>query len=188
MLIVLAIYAAFIWLVFFKLELLPWGRGSKTVVSIVGLVIVLVVIGLLNSQTPSGRVTVLAPVVEVAPVVSGTVAEIPVTTNTMVSKGDVLLRLDKRPFEYARDLAEANFAIAEKTYERRSTAYEVNQATVSKQAVDESLAALKAAEAQLRIAEYNLDHTDLLSPAKGEVTAIRVNVGDQVPAISAPPE
>ncbi len=184
MLIVLGIYGLVVWLLFFKLNLLPWSRTSKTIVSLVGLAIVLVVLALLNTRTPSGRFAVMAPVVEVAPIVSGTVIEVPVAANTRVQEGDVLLRLDKRPFEYSRDLARANFEIAQKTYDRKLGAYEVNTATVSEQAVDESLSALQAAEARLRLAEYDLDHTDVLAPSPGEITGVRVSIGDQVRAMS----
>ncbi len=184
MLIVLGIYGLVVWLLFFKLNLLPWSRTSKTIVSLVGLTIVLVVLALLNTRTPSGRFAVMAPVVEVAPIVSGTVIEVPVAANTRVQEGDVLLRLDKRPFEYSRDLARANFEIAQKTYDRKLGAYEVNTATVSEQAVDESLSALQAAEARLRLAEYDLDHTDVLAPSPGEITGVRVSIGDQVRAMS----
>ncbi|MGI9370816.1 MAG: HlyD family secretion protein [Ruegeria sp.] len=184
MLIVLAIYCFFVWLLFFKLNLLPWGRMSKTIVGLIGLAIVLVVLALLNSRTPSGRFAVMAPVVEVAPIVSGTISEVPAEPNIRVEQGDVLLRLDKRPFEYSRDLAKANFDIAQKTYDRRLGAYEVNKATVSEQAVDESLSALQAAEARLRLAEYDLDHTDVLAPTAGVVTGVRVSIGDQVRAMT----
>lgn len=184
MLIVLSIYAALVWLLFFKLKVLPWGRTSKISVGLIGLAIILVVLGLLNSLTPSGRAAVMSKIVEVAPVVGGTVAEVPVTANMIVEKGDVLLRLDKRPFQFAVDLAQANFDIASKTYERKSKAYEMNTATVSVQVLDESLSAMQAAEARLRIAKYELENTDILAPSAGEIASVRVTVGGQVPAMS----
>ena len=54
MLIVLSLYAALIWLIFFQLKLLSWNRTAHVIVGLIGLVIVLVVVGLLNTKTPSG--------------------------------------------------------------------------------------------------------------------------------------
>ena len=93
MLIVIAIYCAIVWLLFFKLELLPWNNASKVLVSLVGLVILLTFMGLLNARTPSGRVTVMSPVVEIAPVVAGTVAEICASNAQPVEFGQVLFRV-----------------------------------------------------------------------------------------------
>lgn len=184
MVIVLVGYGAIVWLVFFKLHLLPWNKISKTFVGLIGLAIVLVVLGLLNTRTPSGRITVLAPVVQVASIVNGTVIEVPVVANQEVASGDTLLRLDPRPFEFAVQMAKANFEIAEKTYQRKKTAHDVNQATVSQQAVDEAAAALMATNAQLEQALYNLEHSEIKSAGAGIVTGVRISIGDQVTAFT----
>jgi multidrug resistance efflux pump len=113
MLIVLAVYAGLIWLIFFQFELLPWKRPTQALVAVVGLVIVLVVVGLLNTKAPSGRVTVVARVNQIAPVSGGLVTEVPVVPNVFVEEGAVLLELDKRPFQYAVDEAEAAARISD---------------------------------------------------------------------------
>ncbi|MGI9480171.1 MAG: biotin/lipoyl-binding protein, partial [Hyphomicrobiaceae bacterium] len=98
MLIVLGLYAVLIWLIFFKFRVLPWSRATQAAVGLVGLVIILVVIGLLNTRTPSGRVTVVARVVQLAPVVGGVVASVPVTPNQPITTGTVLFEIDKTPY------------------------------------------------------------------------------------------
>ena len=49
MLIVLSIYAALIWLIFFQLKLLSWNRTAHVIVGLIGLVIVLVVVFLIDA-------------------------------------------------------------------------------------------------------------------------------------------
>lgn len=183
MLIVLGLYAGVIWLVFLKLKLLPWSRGTQAVVGVVGLVIILVVIGLLNTRTPSGRVTIVAKVVEIAPVVGGVVASVPVVPNTPVQAGDVLLELDKRPFQFAVDEAEAAVRLATVTLERQETVLE-RSASISRQDVDETRAELAQAEARLNTAQYNLEQTAVIAPANGVVTSIGVSAGDQAQPLS----
>jgi multidrug resistance efflux pump len=92
---------------------LPWNWISKTASAVVGIAILLTFMGLLNSRTPSGRVTVMSPVVEIAPVVDGTLVEVMVKTHQVVKDRDVLFTLDKRPFELAVQQAQANYDITE---------------------------------------------------------------------------
>ncbi len=95
MLIVLALYFGVAWLVFSKLQLLPWSRLWQGVVYTGGLVIALVVIGALNHTTPSGSVSVQGVVTSITPNVSGTVTEVAVKRHQAVARGDVLFRIDQ---------------------------------------------------------------------------------------------
>jgi multidrug resistance efflux pump len=115
MLIVLSIYGGLIWLVFFQLKLLSWNRTAHVVVGLIGLVIALVVVGLLNVKTPSGRVTIMAVVTEISPVVGGVVSDVPVVRNQRVKAGEALLEIDARSYQYAVDQATAALHIAELT-------------------------------------------------------------------------
>lgn len=179
MLIVLGIYAVLVWLLFFQLKVLRWNRISQVVVALVGLVIVLVVIGLLNTKTPSGRVTVVAKVTEIAPTVGGVVKSMPVKANQPVKAGDVLLELDPRPFQYSVDEAKADMRIAELSLSRIETVIERGSQSVSEQTRDEAKAAFEAAKAKMERAEYDLEQTVVLAPSNGIVTALGATVGDQ---------
>jgi multidrug resistance efflux pump len=101
MLIVLSIYAALIWILFFKVKLLPWSRGWKWTVYTVGLLIALVVLGALNFYTPSGRVVVQGATVEIIPNVAGTVVAVEAAPNVPLETGDVIFRIDPVPFARA---------------------------------------------------------------------------------------
>lgn len=124
----------------------------------------------------------MSPVVEIAPVVSGTVAEIPVTTHQAVIGGDVLFKLEKTPFEFAVLKAQAEFSIAEATYKRYSTAIERNPGTHSRQQVGEKLAEFEATKATLEIAKYNLDRTEIPALGVGVLGTVQLRVGDKVAA------
>jgi len=94
MLIVLGLYFGIVWLVFSKLQLLPWNGFWKGIVYTGALVIALVVIGALNHTTPSGPVSVQGAVINIAPNVAGPVTEVSVQANQPVAEGDVLFRID----------------------------------------------------------------------------------------------
>ena len=183
MVIIIALYALPVWLIFFKFELLPWNRGTKILVSFIGLVIVLVVVGLLNTKTPSGRVSVIAHVVEIASPVGGTIVSIPVTPNLPVASGDVLFKIDPTPYQASLDLAEADLKLSILSYDRRKVLFDKNSAATSQQDLDEALASLESAQASKDLAQYNLDQTTVVAPSDGVVASIRVSAGDQARAM-----
>jgi multidrug resistance efflux pump len=182
MVIIIGIYAAFIWLIFFKLKVLPWNWKSKTASTVVGIAILLTFMGLLNSRTPSGRVTVMSPVVEIASAVNGTVAKVLVKTHQVVKDGDILFTLDKRPFEFAVHQAQAKYDITEVTYKRTITANKNRPDTFSLARVDETRTNFEDASAILEIAKYNLDRTETEAVGQGILGAVRVQVGDRAAA------
>lgn len=182
MLIIVGIYAVFVWLIFFKFKVFPWNGFTKVLVSLVGLAILLTFMGLLNSRTPSGRITVMSPVGEIASAVNGTVIEIQVKSHQVVKEGDVLFKLDKRPFVFAVRQAQANHDIAEVSYQRAKTIAEKNPGAVSRQSIDEARANFEAAAAALDIAKYNLDRAEITTISDGIVGAIRLRTGDRATA------
>ena len=179
MLIVLGLYAGLIWLIFFKLKVLPWTRATKIAVSFVGLIILLVVVGLLNTRTPSGRVTVMARVVQIAPVVGGVVVSVPVEPNLPVAKGTVLFEIDKTPYQASLDGAKADYEIAEITYARKLKLGELNSSSTSQQDIDVARATAESAKARMDRAQYDLDQTVVVAPSDGVVSSLGVSVGDQ---------
>jgi multidrug resistance efflux pump len=148
MLIVLAFYAALIWSTFFKLRLFPRNSASKVLVSLIGLTMAIVVVGLLNTLTPSGGVTVVAKVNQIAPLIGGVIETVNVTPNKTVETGQALLELDKRPYEYSLIQAEAKVQIAQVTFKRQEEVFKRGSAAVSKQSLDEASAALQQTKAR----------------------------------------
>ena len=98
--ILLLIYSAFVWLIFFKLKLLPWNIISQVIVTTIPIIFLTVLILVLNVVAPSSSdVRVISYVVQIVPRVSGRVIEVPVEPNRPIKKGEVLFRIDPTPFE-----------------------------------------------------------------------------------------
>src|SRR3954471_8979756 len=109
--ILLAIYSLFVWLIFFKLKWLPWNTVSQVIVITLPIVFLTVLVLALNVVAPSSHdVRVLKYVINVVPQVRGRVIEVPVEPNRLVSKGDVLFRIDPTPYELTVRSLEAQLA------------------------------------------------------------------------------
>ena len=99
-LILLGIYAFFVWLIFIKFKLLPWTTPWKVGVVIFPVVVGAATILLLNIFAPTTTdVRVVKYVVPIVSQVKGRVIEVPVENNRAVKKGDVLFRIDPTPYE-----------------------------------------------------------------------------------------
>jgi RND family efflux transporter MFP subunit len=131
--------------------------------------------------------------VDVRARVSGYLAAIHFTDGQMVHKGDLLFTIDRRPFQIALDQMRANLAqaranlafteadlargqellhnktITEQTYDQRTQAKRVAEASVAAQ------------EAMVRSAELDLnDYSELRAPIDGRIGDRRVSVGNLV--------
>src|SRR5881398_537940 len=104
--------------------------------------------------------------VQVGTYVSGPIQAIYADFNTPVRRGQLLARIDPRPFQVKVDDATAALANA--------------RAQLDKDRADAAL--LQSAEAKLREAQVNLDYTEITSPVDGVVVARNVAVGQTVAA------
>jgi len=96
----LGIYAFFVWLIFIKLKLLPWTTPWKVAVAIFPVVAMAGLILLLNIFAPTTTdVRVVKYVVPIVSQVRGRVIEVPVENNRKVKKGDVLFKIDPTPYQ-----------------------------------------------------------------------------------------
>jgi len=141
---------------------------------------------MLSPWTRDGRVR--AEVVDIAPEVSGTIVEVPVTDNQLVHRGDVLFTIDPARFKLAIasaqasvDSAKQQLQLSESDARRRQgltgvVSAEEQERTRSTATV--ASAQLEAAQAALDLAKLNLDRSVLRSPVNGYVTNLRLRVGD----------
>ena len=98
--ILLGIYAFFVWLIFIKFKLLPWTTPWKVGVAIFPVVAIAALLLLLNVFAPTSTdVRVVKYVVPIVSQVRGRVIEVPVENNRPVKKGDVLFRIDPTPYD-----------------------------------------------------------------------------------------
>ncbi len=132
--------------------------------------------------------------VEVRPRVGGFVQRVAFTEGTTVHQGDVLFVIDPRPYEAEVARAEAMVAQARTRNELATMEVErakklVNSQAISREELDartsgraEGDAAIRAAEAALRVATLNLEWTVVRAPITGRVGRAEVTPGNLVQA------
>jgi membrane fusion protein, multidrug efflux system len=131
--------------------------------------------------------------------VDGEMQQVMFTEGQHVKKGDVLAKIDPRPFRAAFDQAKAKRAqdvaglvAAEKDLTRAKTlvlkSFETQQNVDLQQAkVDQLKASIAADEAAMESAQTQLDYTTIVAPSDGRVGIRRVDPGNIVHAADTRP-
>ena len=149
----LAIYAFFVWLIFVKFKWLPWNIVSQVIVVIIPIVALTALVLALNVFAPSSAdVRVIKYVVNVVPQVKGRVIEVPVEPNRLVKKGEVLFRIDPTPYQLQVRALEAQLANAQGTAREldEQLAGAVGKTAEARGAIQQASAALEQAGAGIR--------------------------------------
>jgi multidrug resistance efflux pump len=108
---IIGTYGVACWLVFKKFKLLPINTYTIfTAIAGGGVILFLLYLGLSNFHPTSHDGRMYAPVVQIVPEVRGDVIEVPVEANKPLKKGDVLFRIDPRPFQIEVDRLRASLA------------------------------------------------------------------------------
>src|SRR5215217_1465113 len=109
--ILLIIYSAIVWFIFFKKKWLPWNITSQVIVVTIPIFALTVIILVMNIVAPSSSdVRAMNYVIPIVPRVTGTITEVPIEPNRPIKKGEVLFKMDAQPFELAVKAAEAKLA------------------------------------------------------------------------------
>lgn len=131
----------------------------------------------------------------IAPVsaqVQGIVMEILIKDNQFVKSGDVLARIDDKDYVFKRDMAQADeFAAQAQMQEaqREQARYRqlLERQEISKQEFDQTSLRFRNAQAEamhsrakLDLAQLELDHTQIIAPIDGKVSARTVEEGQYV--------
>lgn len=98
----------------------------------------------------------------------------------LVKKGDVLFVIDPRPFEYEVQRAEAQFTLAQKTFNRARGLLQSN--SISQEMFDQRSQEFTAAQAELDEAKLNLEFTQVKTPIAGRISDAFVDTGNLVRA------
>lgn len=153
-----------------------------------------------DTLTLSG--TVIAPPnqdIRVSSLVAGRIAELTVAEGDRVQAGQVLARVDARPYQDQLAQAQAAEAQAHASLENASLSFQRNQDLLQRgiaarkdmedARTQESVArgALKQAEAAVALAERQVARTEVKSPLSGFVVKRFVNAGEQVDGTAAQP-
>jgi membrane fusion protein, multidrug efflux system len=140
-----------------------------------------------------GRVTSSATV-SVKPQVTGTIFEVHFTDGQSVKKGDMLVTIDKRPFEVALEQARAAQAESQTKADNARDQAERYQTlgksgSASKEQISEFTATAKAAQSALQMtaaavksAELQLDYCSVRAPIDGRAGKALVTAGNVVTA------
>jgi multidrug efflux system membrane fusion protein len=126
--------------------------------------------------------------------VTGYLVKMPFKEGAEVKKGDLLFKVDPRPYQAQYDqvagqvnLYKAQLDLANITYERFSDLYKKTPGAVSKQQVDqyraqveEAKAQLKAFQSSLEVYRLNITFTDVTSPIDGRVSRYYLTLGNLV--------
>jgi len=131
----------------------------------------------------------------VAPIsaqVEGRITEVLIKDNQMVKSGDILARIDDKDYTYKRDMAQADDIAAQaelQEAQRDQARYQqlLAHQEVSKQEFDHTslrvsnaLAQAMHAAAKLNLAQLDLEHTKIVAPIDGKVSARSVEQGQYV--------
>ena len=139
------IYVSFCIAIFkiFRIPVNQWSLSTAVLGGIIGISLTLLVMNYNHPFTANARI--YFAVTPILPTVKGRVVEVPVQANAPLKEGDVLFRIDPKPFEYV--VAEKKAALAE-------AQQNVKQLKAS---FDQAAAQAERANAQLQLAEQNYD-------------------------------
>ncbi len=138
-------YVALCYVVFklFRIPVNQWSLSTAGLIGIIGIVLMLLVMNYNHPFTANARI--YFSVTPIIPAVRGRVIDVPVTANAPLKEGDVLFRIDPKPYQYIVDQKRAQLADAEQNVKRL------------KASVDEATAATEKAAAQVALAQQNYD-------------------------------
>lgn len=138
-------YVALCYAVFkaFKIPVNQWSLATAALGGIMGISLLLLIMNYNHPFSTNARI--YFPVTPVIAGVKGRVIEVPVAPNTPLKEGDILFRIDPRPYQYAVDQKKAALAEAEQSVKQL------------KASLDQASAGTERADAQLGLARQNFD-------------------------------
>jgi len=139
-------YGVLCWLLFAKFKVVPVNTYTIVTAFLGGGVILLLLYIFLSVFHPvahDGRM--YAPVVQIVPNVRGLVIEVPIEANQPIKKGDVLFRIDPKPFQIDVDRLRASLAAKNVTFAQLEEQVAAAEATT------------KQARADLELSESQFD-------------------------------
>jgi multidrug resistance efflux pump len=144
-LLLILLYVSICYVVFkvFRIPVNQWSLATAALGGIIGIALLLLIMNYNHPFTANARI--YFAVTPVLPAVKGRVIEVPVQANTPLKEGDVLFRIDPKPYEYVVDQKKAALAEAEQN---------VRQLKAS---LDQATAGAERASAQSELAQQNYD-------------------------------
>jgi multidrug resistance efflux pump len=140
-----AIYVALCMAIFkiFRIPVNQWSLSSAALIGIFG--IFLLFVGMAYNHPFTTNARLYYAVTPIFPTLRGRVIEVPVESNTPLKEGDVLFRIDPKPYQYVVDEKKASLTEAEQKVDQL------------KQALDKASAETARADSQRELAQQNYD-------------------------------
>ena len=144
-LLLILIYVSICYVIFkvFRIAVNQWTLGTAVLGGILGISLLLLVMNYNHPFSTNARIYFAST--PILPGVKGRVSEVPVQSNAALKEGEVLFRIDPKPYEYAVQQKRAALAEAEQF---------VGQLKAS---LDQASAGSEKAKAQLHLAKSNYD-------------------------------
>jgi multidrug resistance efflux pump len=144
-LLLILIYVSICYAIFkiFKIPVNQWSLATAALGGIIGIALLLLFMNYNHPFTTNARIYFV--VTPVLPGVRGRVIEVPVQQNTPLKEGDVLFRIDPKPYQYVVDQKKAALAEADQNVKQM------------KASLDQATAAAEKANAQFELAQQNYD-------------------------------
>ncbi|MBW2288627.1 MAG: HlyD family secretion protein [Deltaproteobacteria bacterium] len=169
-------YCGILWLLFFKLKLLPWNRNSQIAAAGIGIFAILALVIAMNLFQPySQDVRVYQRVIQIVPRVTGRVIEVPIRANEPLKAGDVLFRISPDPFQFAVDRLEADLELKKIILDDAKALTSAGAAAQIKR--DRAQAAYDQTLAMFNDAQVDLRETTVYAPTDGIVTNLALRPG-----------
>jgi multidrug resistance efflux pump len=144
-LLLILIYVSICYAVFklFRIPVNQWSLATATLGGIIGVFLLLLIMNYNHPFTKNARI--YFSVTPVLPGVRGRVVDVPVRANAPLKEGDVLFRIDPKPYEYVVQQKKAALAEAEQNVKQL------------KASLDQATAGAERANAQFQLAQQTYD-------------------------------
>jgi multidrug resistance efflux pump len=144
-LLLILIYVSICFAVFklFRIPVNQWSLATAALGGIIGISLLLLIMNYNHPFTTNARI--YFSVTPILPGVKGRVVEVPVATNVPLKEGDVLFRVDPRPYQYIVEQKKALLAEAEQSVKQL------------KASLDQATADAERSQAQFELAQQNYD-------------------------------
>lgn len=179
MVIIIGLYFAIVYLLFFRFRWLPLNFFTKTIIVVLGAFIFLGVITELRTKTPaSTQAAVIAYIVEIAPQVNGRIDQVLVERNQVVEEGTVLFTIVPTLYQSRVDALEAALSLSQLRQQQFEELAEADAG--SRFQYQQAVAETRQLEAQLAGARFDLANCEVRAPSRGLVPRLFLKPGQQV--------
>jgi multidrug resistance efflux pump len=170
----------------FKVFKVPLNKWTVPTAVLGGIVLIGALLMVMNYNHPFSEVVrqyyVTTPMIAE---VRGRVTEVPVDPNRLVKKGDVLFKIDRKPFEDAIRGIEGELVAARKDLDRSKEL--VAKQAMSERMLDQTRAKVEELKAKLDDSRFDLEQTVVKAPSDGFVTQLALRPGMMAQPLAVSP-